>query len=276
MHAVRWAAVEAQRREVGLRLVHAVEMVTGYPPHVVDGHALHAALRDRGQAWLDDARAEAVRVAPELGVETFLDEMSPVALLVRESYDAALVVLGSRGMGGFSGLVLGSTAVELAGRAHSPMVVVRGEDARVTGPVVVGVDGTPVGEDAIAFAFAQASARGAELVAVHAWTDLLLESAYAAGATAFELDSVQRQAEELLAERLAGWQEKYPDVHVAREVVRERPARALLRHAEHAQLLVVGTRGRGGFRGLLLGSTSQHMLHHAACPVAVVGTAGKR
>jgi nucleotide-binding universal stress UspA family protein len=138
--------------------------------------------------------------------------------------------------------------------------------------VVVGVDGTPVGEAAIAFAFAEASARGADLVAVHAWTDLLLETAFAAGAAALDFTPLEQEAEALLGERLAGWQEKYPEVRVTRQVSRERASRALLRCAEDAALVVVGSRGRGGFRGLLLGSTSQHLLHHAPCPVAVVRT----
>jgi nucleotide-binding universal stress UspA family protein len=181
-----------------------------------------------------------------------------------------VLVLGSRGLGGFTGLVIGSTAVEIAKRAHCPVVVVRGADH--SGPVVVGVDGTPVGEAAIAFAFAAASARGADLVAVHTWTDLVLETAFAGGAAALDFAPLAQQAEEVLGERLAGWQEKYPDVRVIRHVSRERASQALLRHAEGAGLLVVGSRGRGGFRGLLLGSTSQHLLHHAPCPVAVVRT----
>jgi nucleotide-binding universal stress UspA family protein len=147
-------------------------------------------------------------------------------------------------------------------------VVVRGPEH--DGPVVVGVDGTPVGEAAIAFAFAEASTRGTDLVAVHTWTDLLLETAFAGESAVLDFSVVAQQAEELLGERLAGWQEKYPDVRIIRHVSRKRASRALLRHAEGAALVVVGSRGRGGFRGLLLGSTSQHLLHHAPCPVAVV------
>lgn len=272
LRAVRWAADEAGRRKIGLRLVHAVELLTGYAPRVVDWRVLHTAMTERGQQWLDQARDVAEEAVPGLHVDTVLEAASPVPTLVRESRDAALVAMGSRGLGGFSGLLIGSTAVELAGRAECPVVIVRGEADERTGPVVVGVDGTPVGEAAIAFAFAQASARGAELIAVHAWSDLLLEAAFTGGAAAIDFEPLRQGAEELLAERLAGWQEKYPDVRVTREVVRDRPTRALLRHGERAGLLVVGTRGRGGFRGLVLGSTSQHLLYHAACPVAVVRT----
>lgn len=274
--AVRWAVDEAGRRNVGLRLVHAVELPAGYAPGIVGPHALHSALKDRGHDWLSTSREEAEQAAPDLHVDTVLAVASPVPALVKESRDAALVVLGSRGLGGFSGLVLGSTAVELAGHAECPIVVVRGEhaDEHAAGkPIVVGVDGTPAGDPAIAFAFAQASARGADLVAVHAWSDLVLEAAHAGGATALDFGLLEQRSRELLATCLSSWQQKYPDVHVTREVVHDRPARALLRHGEDARLLVVGTRGRGGFRGLLLGSTSQHLLYHAACPVAVVRTA---
>jgi len=276
LRAVHWAADEARRRKAALRLVHAVELLVGYTSNFVDWNTLHTAMKDRGRLWLDKARDEAWRVAPELHVDTVLEMASPVPTMVKQSHDAALVVIGSRGLGGFSGLMVGSTAVELAGRTHAPMVVIRGKHAvepAPRGPIVVGVDGTPVSEPAIAFAFAQASQHGADLVAVHAWSDLIVEAGYVGGAAALDFGPLEEQAAEILAERLAGWQEKYLDVRVVREVVRDRAASALLRHGEQARLLVVGSRGRGGFRGLLLGSTSQHLLHHAVCPVAVIRTA---
>lgn len=272
LRAVRWAATEARRRGGHLRLVYACEVPVGYHSfNVVDPRVLRTAMEDQGRAWL----AEAARVAAGVPTEEVLEVAPPVPLLAKESRNAALVVLGSRGLGGFTGLLVGSTSVELAGRVRCPMVVVRGPhggEPPVEGPVVVGVDGTPVGEAAIAFAFAEASALGVDLVAVHAWTDLLLEAAFAGGAEALDFTPLAEKARAILAERLAGWQEKYPDVNVVREVVRKRPAQALLAAAEHAQLVVVGSRGRGGVRGLLLGSTSQHLLHHAPCPVAVVHT----
>jgi nucleotide-binding universal stress UspA family protein len=271
LQAVRWAADEARRRHVPLRLVHAREVPVGYPPGFVDWHALHQALAAQSRSWLDKAREVAEQAAPEVEVHAGGIAAGAVPALVKESEGACLLVLGTRGLGGFSGLLIGSTAVELAARAQCPVVAVRGADH--DGPVVVGVDGTPVGEAAIAFAFAEASARGAGLVAVHTWTDLVLEVALAGGPADLDFSVLAQQAEEVLGERLAGWQEKYPDVSVTRHVSRERASRGLLRHAEGAQLVVVGSRGRGGFRGLLLGSTSQHLLHHAPCPVAVVRTA---
>jgi nucleotide-binding universal stress UspA family protein len=276
LHAVRWAADVARRRHVPVRLVHAQEIPVGYAPGFVDWHALHEALAAQGQEWLATARRVVAETAPEVAVDVIGVKAGAVPTLAKESADASLLVLGTRGLGGFTGLVVGSTAVELAMRAHCPVIVVRGTGADVpppaAGPVVVGVDGTPTSESAIAFAFAEASARRTGLVAVHTWTDLALETALAGGAAALDFAPLEQQAGEVLGERLAGWQEKYPDVPVTRHVSRERASRALLRHAESAQLVVVGSRGRGGFRGLLLGSTSQHLLHHAPCPVAVVRT----
>jgi len=112
--------------------------------------------------------------------------------------------------------------------------------------------------------------RGAELVAVHSWTEPAVHSAVAAGALVMDFESVVADARNVLAEQLAAWQEKYPHVTVTSVVVHDSPAGALLARAATAQLVVVGCRGRGGFLGLVLGSTSQQLLHHAPCPVAVV------
>jgi nucleotide-binding universal stress UspA family protein len=269
--AVRWAADEARRRRLPLRIVHAHEIPVGYPRGFVDAHALSEALAAQAKEWLDQARRTAEEAVPGLAVEVVEVTAGAVTTLLAESTHAGLLVLGTRGLGGFSGLLIGSTAVELAAHARCPVVVVRGTGV-ANGPVVVGVVGTPVAEEAIEFAFAAAQARGTDLVAVHTWTDLVLEAAFSGGAAALDFAPLAREAEEALDERLAGWPEAYPDVTVRREVSRERAAHALLRHAEGAQLVVVGSRGRGGFSGLLLGSTSQQLLHHAPCPVAVVPT----
>jgi nucleotide-binding universal stress UspA family protein len=150
-------------------------------------------------------------------------------------------------------------------------VVVREPADAQTSRIVVGVDGSPSAGRAIGFAFDAASWSGAPLVALHAWHDLATSPVV--GPTYMALaDVAQRTAagERLLAEALAGWPEKYPDVTVTPEAIPVHPARALADASEHAALVVVGSRGRGEFTGLLLGSVSQAALHHARCSVAVV------
>jgi nucleotide-binding universal stress UspA family protein len=274
LHAVRWAAAQAARGGLPLRLVHVyVAPVT--VPSVADPNIMRNALRTQGRRWLREARTAAAEVAANLELHLELEHAPLVPVLLKESRTASLLVLGTRGRGGFTGLLLGSTAVLLAGRTFCPLVVVRDDDSDAVpahGPVVVGVDGTTHSEAAIAFAFAEASLRDGHLVAVHTWADSVMDTALLGHPDAPDFTPAQQRAYELLAERLTGWQEKYPDVHVTREVVRDHPSRALLRYAEGAALVVVGTRGRGGFRSLALGSTGQRLLHHAPCPVAVVRT----
>jgi len=271
LQAVRWAAEEAVRRGLPLRLVTVYSTPIGLPGGIVEPAVVEQALQEQGKRWLHEAQGIAHEVSSELGNDLALMAAAVVPALVHESVNASMLVLGTRGLGGFAGLLIGSTAVLLAGRAHCPMVVVRGDES-AKGPVVVGVDGTPTSEEAVAFAFAEASVHGADLVAVHAWADPVVDTVLLGHGEPLDFEPAQQRAYETLGERLAGWQEKYPDVHVAREVVRDHPSRALLRHADGARLVVVGTRGRGGFQGLVLGSTGQHLLHHAPCPVVVVRT----
>jgi nucleotide-binding universal stress UspA family protein len=276
LQAVRWAAAEADRRRLPLRLVAAYSWpmggLVGDPGLGIDPRVV---LRE---AVLDQLRAAAdaaARTAPQLEVEQVEVDGSPVPVLRAESAGAELVVLGDRGLGGFTGLLIGSVAVELAAHAACPVVVVRGSEPDYAGPlpdpVVVGIDGSPTSEAAVAFAFEAASSRGVPLVAVHVWRDLVVDPTMA---PLLDWDAVESDEREVLAERLAGWAAKYPDVPVRRLVVRDRPAHMLVEESGRAQLVVVGSRGRGGFAGLLLGSVSQALLHHAHCPVAVVRPVG--
>ncbi len=178
---------------------------------------------------------------------------------------AQLVVVGDRGRGGVGGLLLGSVAATLAAHGACPVVVVRGIEPP-EGPVVVGIDGSPLSEPALAAAFEAAAARAVPLVAVYAWRDLLLDP----GLASHDWAVVEQQGRAELAERLAGWSGKYPDVPVRRVVVRDGPARALVEQSVTAQLLVVGSHGRGGVGALLLGSVSHAVLHRSHCPVMIV------
>lgn len=267
LEAARWAAGYAARRGLPLRLVHVYVTPVAFPAGVVDARMVRSAMRDQGKRWLADARTAVAAEVADLVPDIVIEPAPIVPVLARESRTAAVLVLGTRGLGGFTGLLVGSSAMLLAERARCPLVVMRAGGDEY-GPVVVGVDGLTTGEPTIAYAFAEASATGAELVAVHAWHDVGLSGH--AGAAGHE--RARQAAVETLADRIAVWQEKYPDVRVRREVVRDHPPAALMRHASDARLVVVGTRGRGGFLGLAFGSTGQHLLHHAPCPVAIVRT----
>jgi len=262
--AVEWAAGEAHRRGVGLRLVRAFSWTTADHPT-----GWVARYRDE---MLDVSRrqvARAVRIAadtrPDVEAESQVAIGAPIEVLSSEARRAQLLVLGDRGLGEVAGLVLGSVAVSLAARGACPVVVVRGERAGADGPVVVGVDGSPVSEAALAFAFDAAAARGVDLVAVHAWSPTAIDEELA---SLVEWDASAESA--VLAERLAGWGQKYPQVEVRRTVVRDGAVRALVTASAGAQLVVVGSRGRGNAAGLLLGSVSHGVLHGAHCAVAVV------
>jgi nucleotide-binding universal stress UspA family protein len=281
-HAMAWAADAAARRHVSVHLVHTVTASAfAYAGGVAPPDAFFDDIEAAGRSYLADMEAQVCRAHPKLAVRTTLVHGYPAPALIGASAEARMLVLGSRGLGGFTGLLVGSTAVALAAHGHCPVAVIRGatpdQPPPSSGPVVVGVDGSPVSDSAVAVAFEEASLRGVPLVAVHAWTDYTSDADYARARMAMvDMCRVETEEEAVLAERLAGWSEKYPDVSVRRVVVRDRPARHLLDQAAEAQLLVVGCRGRGGFSGLLLGSTSQAVLHHTPCPVLVARADGMR
>jgi nucleotide-binding universal stress UspA family protein len=274
LHAVRWAAARARRDGLPLRIVHAYALPLGFPSGVTEEQSILNILRREGRRWLDEAEDVVGEVAPGLDIETELAVLPEITALLRESEDASVLVVGNRGHTALTGLLVGSTSLALASHARCPLVLVRddADGSPRTGPVVVGVDGTDASEAAIAFAFAEASTQNAPLIALHAYTESVFETALAGDNTPLDWTLQRELAEETIAERLAGWQEKYPEVLVEREVVHDRPPRALRRYARTARLVVVGRRGRTAFHDLVLGSTSHHVLHHVTCPVAVVRT----
>ena len=244
-------------------------------------HALHATgvgivpwttERLEAQDLVAEAAARQAReAAPDLEVTRGTVVADPAAALVDASRTADLVVVDSGGLGRASGLLLGSTSRALAAHAHCPVLLAphRG-DWKAHGPVVVGVDASEQSMPAIAWAFAEASSREAPLLAVHTWwweePDPFLSGRDWEG----EWRDVAESQRLEVAEMLAGWQEKYPDVQVATTLVRGHAATILAEESRDAQLLVVGTRGRGGFAGLLLGSVSASLVTHARCPMTVV------
>jgi nucleotide-binding universal stress UspA family protein len=269
--AARWAADEAVRRRVPLRLVSVlpVPVLSGYVGEAGFSVDLLEDMQAENLRMLEETRSALVERRPDLDATTAVLVGPPIPTLVDESGTARLVVVGSRGLGGFRGMLVGSTAVALASRGHCPVAVIRG-GGRATGPVVVGVDGSPAGDAAVGLAFEEASLRRAELVAVHTWLEHDSDAAYvAAMASSLDRDALAERGMESLAERLAGWAEKYRDVTVVRRVTSGRPIVNLLAEAADAQLLLVGSRGRGAFAGVVLGSTSQALVYHAPCPLIV-------
>jgi nucleotide-binding universal stress UspA family protein len=266
-----WAVHEARHQRRPLRLVHAWEVpVPGYVPVPASVDLV----RESAEAVLSDAVTKAEEWAGGVRVQGLLVHGPAGRVLIDQGSDAAMVVVGSHGRGGFARLLLGSSSGAVAAHAEVPVVVTRGtvaDEAWRLGPVVVGVDGSAVSEAAIDFAFAAASLRGRGLVVVHAWSqpDPFVDEAYA---VLSEASTRQTEARLAVSESLAGWREKYPDVEITEVIADGHPVDALLAEASAARaaLVVVGSRGRGGFAGLLLGSVSRGVLHHATCPVAVV------
>lgn len=272
LEAVIWAAKTAERQGKTLSILGAFETQTAaYAPTLVIPQDVMDVIRAEAETDVQKAAAAVREVAPSVTVEAKIAEGRPGTLLIDESEHADLVVVGSRGLGGVKGLFLGSVGVDVAAHAKSPVLVYVG--AGGPGPVVVGVDGSPLSEGALKSAFDYAAALGTSLRVIHTWTDLSADALYGYGLEREQLQRLADEAHEVVAERIAGFGIDYPDVEVERIIVPDGPAAQLVEHAKDAQLLVVGSRGRGGFRGLLLGSTSQAVLHRATCPVLVVKTA---
>lgn len=275
-NAVRWAANTANKRGIPLRLASSYTMPQFlYAEGMVPPQELFDDLQSETMEKIDEARAVAHEVAPELKIGHTIAEGSPIDMLLDMSRDVTMIVMGSRGLGGLSGMVMGSVSAAVVSHASCPVVVVR-EDNTVDentkyGPVVIGVDGSDVSAKATEIAFAEADARGAELVAVHTWMDMQVQASLAGlSAAQQQWEEVEREQIDMLTERLQPMTDKYPNVEVRKVITRDRPVRALVESSEGAQLLVVGSHGRGGFKGMLLGSTSRALLQSAPCPMMVV------
>ncbi|NDZ97167.1 universal stress protein [Streptomyces sp. SID6673] len=268
--AVRWAATTAAAEEVDLKLVGVYDISTSnYAPGLIIPQDVVDAIKQDAADAVHDAAALAKEVAPGVAPQTSLVEGDAARALLELGKDAGTIVLGTRGLGSIKGLFLGSVSTTVAAHFHGRVVVVAGPGGN--GPVVVGIDDSPVSDAAVGEAFRQAAVRKTKLVAVHTWTPLDVDALHGYGIEPDEVARMSQEAVEAVAERLAGYTSEYPDVVVERVVIPEEPAKAVLDAAgDDAQLIVVGSRGRGGFKGLLLGSTSQKILHQAESPVMVV------
>ncbi|MBB2769205.1 MULTISPECIES: universal stress protein [Mycolicibacterium] len=268
--AADWAARDAARRGVPLTLVHVIA-----PKDLqmwIEVPAPQEYLRwqsERSERVMAEATAIAERAAENRQL-TVVRQVVPgeaKATLIDMSKDADMVVVGSRGLGAWGRRLLGSVSTAVVHHAQCPVAVIHDEDPLMDhpdqAPVVVGVDGSKAAEQAIAIAFEEASLRGVDLVAVHAWNDVDYEF------PDIKWVDYTARGERIVAECLAGYCETYPDVTVRKVLVRDRPAHQLLQQSEAAQLLVVGSHGRGGFPGMLLGSVSSEVVQSARMPVIV-------
>ena len=269
LSAVEWAAEAAERRGLPLRIVHASAPWLYTTPVDPRFGAIREWLLTGAQEVVDAAVEAARRRAPDITVEGEAVPGPAARAMLEKAEDAAIVVVGSRGSGQVTGLLFGSTALQVVTHSPVPVVAVRDLEPGVRREIAIGVDGSEAEESAIGFAFEEAGLRKARLRVIHVWSHPSTGNGNMKSLV-YDPQLVTEEELRLLAESLAPWREKYPDIEVVPEVVRGRPVRILSGASARADLLVVGTRGRGGFAGLLLGSVSHTLLHHAHCPLAVV------
>ena len=268
--AALWAAREAVAHGRGLTLLFAilpsVSSITFGPGVPVSPDGIDEIREVAGNELR--ALAEAL---PCKDILTALVIGAPSGALFDASLTAETIVVGSRGRGGFKGLLLGSVSVQITAHAQCPVVIIREEPITDARNIVVGIDGSPASQAALAFAFDQASTHGWNLVALHAWDipsyDLLVfsDSSYPVALSRNIEDEIR-----LTAVALGGFTEKYPDVKVETRIIRGNTAEALVAAAVDASMLVVGTRGHGRIVGAIVGSISRSVMHESAVPIAVV------
>ena len=259
--AVVWAADEAVRRGAMLRIVHACDPSLATPPGFLMSQC------DWGVHILAVAEVLAQQHQPALEIETQLVRDGAARALKAQAADAYEVVVGHRGLGIVTGTLLGSVGLRVAGHAPGPVVVVRGDPSAVHGLVVAGIDPGQDPDPVLEYAFQAATVRGAWLKLVYACqpSPSLVEAGLAPDRRELEAEGIAELT------RLARvWQDRFPNVKVEQEAPCAQPAAALNAAAGQADLLVVGSRPRGGLGELRLGSVSHNALRHAPCPVAVV------
>ena len=275
--ALGWAIGQAELVGADLVLAHtwnpdsyATPAMAGAVPDMIQAGALNDEAEELAQAWLDDlVTATATRTTAS--VSGVLASGSPAGHVLDLSAEAIMVVVGSRGRGGLRSAVLGSTSQQIAHHAQCPVVVVRDSSPTSGHQVVVGVDGSPASLAALREAFAQAKLRGASLLMVHAWSTSFAGTLVNSGQ---DFDRVRASEVDegwaLLNRSLAELQATDQSVEIIERLEQASPAAAIIEASKEAVLTVVGSRGRGGFAGLVLGSVSGSVLAHADSAVMVI------
>jgi nucleotide-binding universal stress UspA family protein len=273
--ALHWAAAVASRRNAPLRVVLAYHWRMPGRRFATSAE-LQEAAQDQAELVVDEAMAEARNCAPGVTVTGAAVLGDTTAVLLRAATTASLLVVGTRSHYGFATALLGSVSQQVAMHAVCPVAVVRGRAGTAVGPVVVGVDSSPLTDEILAVAFEQASERGCGLSAVRAFTPPPPPRASDVPPLSYGAAAVRRHLLADLERDVAPWTEKYPAVPTECLAVEGDPTSVLVDRSRRAQLVVVGSRGHGGFAGLLLGSVGSHLLHHADCPVLIVRKGGTR
>ncbi|MFG3441123.1 universal stress protein [Nonomuraea sp. NPDC047897] len=271
LQAVSWAGQEAMIRDAPLHLVHATERWTPDALLVPEPAGWEIEAEAAAGQQLQQAAIHARAGRPRLTVTTEIVSIGAAEGLLRAAEGAQLLVVGNRGRGGFAELLLGSVSRQVATRAPCPVAVIRQPPARDSGVIVVGVTGRPGQESLLDFAFHEAALRRAVLRAVHAWTHPGTVTPWTVDPPVYDIEAVGQDEALLLAQVLAGWREKFPDVELVQHVVHAHPGKALAEASAEADLVVVGA-SHGPARALLggLGGTVHAVLHHARAPVVVV------
>lgn len=275
--ATGYAAWEAERRHVGLRLVYAHQPTPVWGPAMLlaDDYTWE---READRDLLRMATKEVTETHPDLAVEAAIVQGGPAAVLVAESAHASLIVVGTRATTGVRGHLSGSVAAQVAAHAATPVIAVRttaawqADPASFAGrPVVVGIDGSEESMRALEFAVEEAVARRAPLHAVFVWDVIGLHNVPAIEDDNYDPTIEAEKADRLLAEATSGWSDRYPDLKITHTGLHAVDAAGgLCRAAREAALLVIGSRGHGGFLGLRLGSTVDALIRQSPAPVVAV------
>lgn len=273
IEAMRWAAHEAARRGLGLHVMTCTELPIAVEAGMVGsggytGRTMEALVHDQEEI---NVRAVALARTFGLGIEVSGETVlgSPAYAILSATQPGDIVVVGATSHPGRMADLLGSVATVVAHRAKGPVVVVHGTGRRDTSlsRILVGVDGSPGSEAAIDWATAEAVSCGAELVLVHGWVYPYASTRHALREPRDEMRLDAMRTLDASAQRV---RDAHPDLNCQSIISEEGPAKALIDAAANADLLVVGSRGRGGFSSMLLGSVSRTVLQHAPCPVAVI------